>query len=265
MSLGSTYNNNQGNNVNKTPDYSTYSNYRMNNAESTIDASCITFRFWRTNLCIGIFPKKETNNDEVSFDMDNGITIYLSHTKARILKAEIENFLKDPITYNGVGVDSGSAVITISNGLEYGKETPVITIRKINENGEVTTSFAYEFKRNYYSIRNYDGKNFDNNYDDYKNIEVEQLVTLLGEFIKASTNAIAFSVMNQRQYSANRVENKIDSIAAALGVETKSNSNSSGNRNYGNSYFNKGNRSNDEYSSSNSNVSYSQATIDDLE
>lgn len=262
MSLGSTYNNNQVNNSNKTPDYSHYSSYRMNNHESTIDATCITYRFWKTNLCIGIFPRKETNNDEVSFDMDNGITIYLSHTKARIFKSEIENFLKDPVTYNGVGVDSGNAVITISNGMEYGKDTPVITIRKINENGEVTTSFAYEFKRNYYSIRNYNGKDFDNNFEDYKNIEIEQLVTLLDEHIKASTGAMAFSVMNQRQYSSTRVENKIDAIASALGVETKSNSN--GNRSYGNSYFNKGNRNNNEYSSQNS-VSYSQATIDDLE
>lgn len=258
MALGSTYNNNQ--NTRKTPEFSMYSNYRMNNAESKIDPTCITFRYWKTNLCIGIFPRKNTGNDEIAFDMDNGITIYLSHTKARMLKHEIELFLQDPIKYNSVGVPSGSAAITISNGSEYGKDNPVITIRKVAENGEVTASFAYEFKRDYhYSIRNYDGKSFDQIYDDYQNIEIEQLVTLLDEYCKAVTNAVAFTVMDQRKFSFSRMENKIESIANSLGVETPI-SGGNGNGSYNSSYFN--NRSN--LTSANP-AGFEGATIDDLE
>lgn len=259
MSLGSTYNNNQS--ANKAPDFSMYSNYRMNNAESTIDATCITFKFWKTNLCISIFPKKVTGTDEVAFDMDNGITIYLSHTKARILKHEIELFLKDPITYNSVGVPSGQAAITISNGAEYGKDNPVITIRKVNEAGEVVASFAYEFKRDYhYSIRNYDGKDFDQHFEDYQNIEIEQLITLLDEYTKAVTNAVAFTVLDQRKFSFSRVENKIDAIASSLGVEI-SKSSGSGQRKYNSSYFNNSGQN----SSYPSNANFESATIDDLE
>lgn len=262
MSLGSTYNNNQ--NSNKGPELSMYSNYRMNNAESKVDQTCLTFRYWRSSLCIGIFPKKNTGNDEISFDMDNGITIYLSHTKARILKHELELFLKDPVTYNSVGVPSGSAAITISNGSEYGKDNPIITIRKVSESGEVVASFAYEFKKDYhYSIRNYDGKNFDQIYDDYQNLEIEQFITLLDEYCKAVTNAIAFTVMDQRKYSAARVENKINAIASSLGVEITG-GNNGGQRSYSNSYFN--NSSNiTGGSNSNDNVSYGSATIEDLE
>lgn len=261
MSLGNTYNNNQG--ANKTPEFSMYSNYRMNNAESKVDQTCITFRYWKTNLCIGIFPRKNTGNDEVvSFDMDNGITIYLSHTKARIFKHEIELFLKDPVTYNSVGVPSGSAAITISNGAEYGKDNPVVTIRKVSETGEVVSSFAYEFKRDYhYSIRNYDGKNFDQIYDDYQNIEIEQLVTLLDEYCKAVTNAVAFTVMDQRKYSFNRVENKINAIANSLGVEISGGNNGS-QKSYNSSYFN---NSPSNSGGSSSNVAYGSATIEDLE
>ena len=260
MALGNTYNNNQGGY--KSPEVTVYSNYRMNNAESKIDATCITFRFWKTNLCIGIFPRKNTGNDEISFDMDNGITIYLSHTKARILKHEIELFLSDPIKYNSVGIPSGQAAITISNGAEYGKDNPVITIRKVSESGEVVSSFAYEFKSNYhYSIRNYDGKTFDSVYDDYKNIEIEQLITLLDEYIKASTNAVAFTVMDQRKYSFAHMDNKIEAIAESLGVDIKSSS-----RKYngsGSSYFNNNSSSDNSYSSGS--VNYSPASIDDLE
>lgn len=259
MSLGNTYNNNQ---TNKQPDFSMYSNYRMNNAESKIDATCITFRYWKTNLCIGIFPRKNTGNDEVSFDMDNGITIYLSHTKARIFKNELELFLKDPIAYNSVGVASGQAAITISNGSEYGKDNPVITIRKVTDTGEVVASFAYEFKKNYHSsIRNYDGKNFDIIYDDYQTIEIEQLITLLDEYCKAVTNAVAFTVLDQRKYSATRVENKIDAIAASLGVEIAKTGNGNNQRKYNTTFFNNGNQSSD----STVNTQYTQATIDDLE
>ena len=89
--------NNQNGNQNKTPELTVYSSYRMNNAESEIDPTCLTFRFWKNNICIGIFPKKNTGNDEIQFDMDDGITIYLSHTKARILANEIRLFLKDPV------------------------------------------------------------------------------------------------------------------------------------------------------------------------
>ena len=264
MSLGSTYNNNQ--NRSNVPEVSIYSNYRMNNAESQIDATCLTYRFWKSNLCIGIFPRKNTGNDEISFDMDNGITIYLSHTKARMLANELRRFLQDPVMYNSVGVPSGSAAITISNGVEYGKNTPVLTIRKVDGDGNVTASFAYEFKTNYYySIRNYDGKNFDAAYDDYQNLEIEQMITVLEEYIKASTNAIAFTVMDQRKYGVTLMENKIDAIANKLGVEIRSGN--GGQRQYNNkSYFNSnsGGNSGNNYPSS-SNVSYGSATIDDLE
>jgi hypothetical protein len=236
----------------------------MNNAESQIDATCLTSRFWKGNLCLSIYPRKNTGNDEVSFDMDNGITIYLSHTKARILKNELELFLKDPISYNGVGVPSGSAAVTISNGVEYGKNTPVLTIRKVNENGDVVASFAYEFKSNYYyAIRNYDGRNFDSAYDEYRYIEIEQMITLLDEYVKASTNAVAFTVMDQRKYSVARIDTKLDAIAQSMGVELPKGGNNQKRYN-NNSYFNNNSNGNSGYSS-NSGVSYGSATIDDLE
>lgn len=256
-----TYNNNQQ----KQPEYSLFSNYRMNNAESKIDATCISFKYWKSSLCIGIFPRKNTGNDEIAFDMDNGITIYLSHTKARILKNELINFLNDPVKYNGSGVPSGQAVITISNGNEYGKNTPVITIRKVDATGNVTASFAYEFKTNYYySIHKYIGDNFDTDYESYNNIEIEQFITVLDEYIKASTNAIAFSVMDQRKYSLNRIEGKIDAMAEKLGVEIQRNNSYGNNKNYNtNSYFSS-NKSETSYDNKSSDI-YEDVSIDDLE
>lgn len=265
MSIGNTYsNNNQANN--NIQEVTVYSNYRMNNAESKIDATCLTFRFWRTNLCIGIFPRKNTGNDEISFDMNNGITIYLSHTKARILKKELELFLLDSKKYNAVGVPSGKAVISISNGAEYGKDTPILTIRGVSETGDITSSFAYEFKSDYhYSIRNYDGKNFDTIYDDYKNIEIEQFITVLNQYIDASVNAMAFSVLDQSKYSNARLDNKIQAIASSLGVDLKNNGRSSTTGKFTNSaYFSNSKSSSDDKPPFDMDT-YDVATIDDLE
>lgn len=269
MALSSTYNNNKDNKNDLS--LSMYSNYRMNHAESAIDPTCISFRYWKSNLCIGIYPRKNTGNDEVSFDMDNGIVIYLSHTKARILKNEVEKFLMDPITYNGVGVPSGQAIISISNGVEYGKDAPCVTIRKVNDSGEVVASFAYEFRRNYhYSVRNYTGGNdFTKEFNEYNNIEIEQLVTVLDEYVKASTNAIAFTVMHQRQFSFNRLDSKIEAIASNLGVELPKSGQQR--RSYNNSSFfnssngNSGNSYGGNSGGYSSGVSYSSATMDDLE
>ena len=237
MAFGTVYNNNNANNKSNDPGVTVYS-YRMNNAESDVDQTCLNFRFWKNSLCIGIYPRRQTGNDEISFDMDNGVTIYLSHTKARMLKNEIELFMKDPITYSSVGVPSGSAAITLSNGIEYGKNTPIITIRKISESGEIVGSFAYEFKRQYhFAVRNFDGKNFDREYNEYDNIELLEMLTVLDEYVKASTYAVAFTVMDQRRFSADRVEKKVDAISQALGIETAK-TYSSGGKYQKNSYFN---------------------------
>lgn len=258
MSLGNTYNSNTPRKPNDM--LTVYSNFRMNNGESTIDPTCLTFRYWKSNLCIGIFPRKNTGNEEIAFDMDNGITVYLSHSKAQVLKHELELFLSDPVTYNGSGVPTNQGVITISNGSEYGKNTPVLTIRKVNDTGDVVASFAYEFKRNYhYSIRGYDGYNFTKVFDDYQDLEIRQLITILDEYVKASTNAVAFSVMSQRQFSAVRMENKLDAIANSLGVDIGAKSNSG--RYSKSSYFDKSNSSSGGASSNTT----TYASIDDIE
>lgn len=264
-----TYNNNQNQQRNNQPNVDVYANYRMNNAESSIDQTCITFRYWKSNLCIGIFPRKNTGNDEVAFDLDNGITIYLSHTKARILKTELEHFLADPVKYNGSGVPSGQAVISISNGAEYGKNTPVLTIRKMNDNGETVASFAYEFHTNFhYSIRNFDGKNFDKEFEEYNNLEIKQIITLLDEYCKAVTNAVAFTVMDQRKYSATRLENKIEALAAGLNIELPKGAAGQQKKYSGTSYFDQNpGRSGATGTTSGyaGNVSYGTASLEDLE
>lgn len=207
--------------------YVTHSAYKFNNGESKIDPTCLTFGYWKKCLRVGICPKKAENNantDYNAYDAENGIYIYLSHSKARILYEEVKKFISDPYTYNGVGVPTNTGLITLHRGEEFGCDSPVVTIHKLNESGEVISAFAYQFKTDfYYSIRNYnvsDGS-FEKVVDDYKTMELEMFATILDEYVKSMTYATAYTVSDLMTYSNGRINEKLESIMAVTGAQLK--------------------------------------------
>ena len=247
--------------ANKPFEPSVYSPYRMNNGESQIDKTCLTFSMWNKNLKISISPRKE-NSEEMVFDMEHGISIYLNHTKAMMFAHEVKNFLRDPDTYTGSGVASGQGVITISNGKELGFEKPVLIIRKMGENGEVVSSFAYEFKTDYhYAIRNYTGgSDFSKEIEEYKNLEIEQMLTMLEEYYKAMTYTVAYTVIEGNKFNNDRIMNNLKSIAEKLGVEVaRGNSQRGSSFNSATSFFNNGGNNTKSESES-----FPAATLDDI-
>ena len=262
MSLGNTYDNN-ARGKKEVYDPSVYTPYKMNNAEGKIEQTCLSFSLWNNSLKISIFPRKNTGVDgQVSFDYDNGISIYLNHTKARMLANEIRHFMADPEKFDNSGVPSGQALITVSRGTEFNSPAPLIIIRKIDENGTVMSSFAYETKNNFFfSVRNYtEAGQFQKSYDDYRKLELEEIVTMLEEFYKASTCAVAFTVIDQMKYENTRQKNVLNAIASKLGVET---SGGGSRRSYSSSsYFNNASGSGP---SNQSGPGYTQTSLDDID
>jgi hypothetical protein len=180
MALGDTYNNNKNDKNKFSP--SVYSPYKMGNADSVVDPSVLYATFWNNMLKLSIAPRKQTSNaSDVAYDYDNAISVYLTHTKANMLFQEIAEYEKNPDLYNYSGVSSGQGLISISNGREFGVNSPCIVIRKINpETGAEDSSYVYQFKQDYhYSIRNYDPKT--NEFDKifYNKLEIEELKILL--------------------------------------------------------------------------------------
>lgn len=235
MAYNSNYSNNR--NADKPFEPTVYSPYRFNNAESEIDKTCLHFDVWNKSLKISIYPRKD--GEEIQFDKEKGVSVYLNHTKAAIFASEIRNFLKDPVNYSGVGVNAGQGVITISNGTELGYNNPVLIIRKLDDTGTVLASFAYEFKSNFwFSIRNYTGGvDFVKNYEDYKSVEIEEMLLLLDEYCKAMTYMVAYSVLDTNKRNNDFISKRLSAIAEKLGIETF---NRSGSKNYSNasSFFN---------------------------
>ncbi|MGL5752613.1 MAG: hypothetical protein ACRCXT_18900 [Paraclostridium sp.] len=234
MSLGDT-NNSYNNNKKKPYQPKVYSPYKMSNTESAVDQTQFSTSFWNNMLVLTIAPMVQNNGKDIAFDHDNAASIYLSHTKARMLHDELEMFIQDPHQFNNVGVNSGMGLIYISNGAEFGVTTPVLVVSKINpETGVPESSYAYQFKQSYhYSIRNYDGNtaDFDKIYHD--NLEIEQLKTLLRSYYEAMTGALAYTVVDNMKYDMSRINTKLDSCTEKLGVEYKGKS--TGGNKYGSS------------------------------
>lgn len=268
MSLGNNYDNTKKSNTVYDP--SVYSPYKMNNAEGTVDKTCISFTFWNNSLKVTIAPKKQSSDGQVFFDYENGTSIYLNHTKARILAEEMKKFLSDPVTYDNSGVPSGQGLITISRGTEFNSPSPLIIIRKVAENGEIMSSFAYETKSDYYfAVRGYTEKgDFEKDTQSYQNLEILQFITLLEEFYKASTCAVAYTVIDQMKYEHNRQRTVLNSIASKLGVDYNGGGNNGARRYSSSSYFNNASNSNpntvSEYSGP-TGSGYTRATLDDID
>lgn len=255
-----------GNNYDNKKQYSptVYSAYRMNNAESTIDPTCMTYTFWNNSLKISISPKKTNCGENISFDFDNSISIYLTHTKALILAKELEKFMQDPDKYNSCGVPSGAGIITFSNGTEFGKPgTYCVVIRKVNSGtGEIESAFVYEIKSEYYfAVRGYDSNknSFETEKEDYRLLELQQMYTLLIEYTKAMTSAAAYSVVDNMKFDMSRINTKLVKIAEKVGADLGYKNQSYSNK----SYFNQ--NSNNNSNSQSNDYSYSDASLDDIE
>lgn len=219
MALGDLANNNQQKGKNNPV---VYSQYGFGNSESTVDPTRLSTSFWNGMLKLTISPKKGMkSNGAVEWDDENSISLYLTHTKARILHDEIVLFMQNPETYNNLGIPSGAGLVSISNGRELGVSTPCLIIRKLNtENGQVEASFAYEFKQDYhYSIRNFDESTADFDKIYHNNLELEQLLCLLKTYFEAMSGAMAYTVIDNMKYDNSRLNTKINAISEKLGIE----------------------------------------------
>lgn len=252
MALGDNVNNQNKRNYSPV----VYSQYRMSNTESVIDPTNLSTTFTNNMLKISIAPKKTTAGDNIEWDHENGISAFLTHTKARMLYNEIETFQANPNAYSNLGVVSGAGLISISNGKEFGINNPVLVIRKLDSStGKVESSFAYEFKTEYnYYIRNFDEStaDFDKIYD--ASLELEQIKTLLKTYYEAMTGATAYSVIDNMKYDTSRMNTKIDLISEKLGIEKATGGNYNNSNKSSNSIFNNKPARN-----------FSQGTLDDIE
>lgn len=222
MALG---NNNNQNNDKKVEAREGITRIRFYNPNSTVDPSTYQVKYLFGMMKL-VFSPMQANSDpnNARYDYENSGIIYINHMDALILVKEIETFLQDPSLYQNVGcVNNSGSLLSISNGTEFGITTPLMVLRKIDDNGEIIYTYAYEFGTEYYGIRNFnkDTKEYDKFF--YATAELEMLKITLEEYIKSSTNAIAYSINDLNRYQDQGEYNDRKAIMEKLGIEKKNN------------------------------------------
>lgn len=260
---------NYSNNKKQGPyDPTVYSPYKFNNARSTVDQTQLSIQFWNNSLRILIAPKNtDSPEDQPTFDIKNSISVYLNHAKARMLHDVLKNFMANPEEYDNTGVVAGSSIISFTTGKGFGSKFPMVIIRKVDESGNITSSFAYETKGDYhFAVKGFTEtcKEYEKLY--YPNLELESLLTVLEEFVKAETRAMAYSVLDAFKFDQYRTSIKINRIGEKLGLDMNVSSSGSA-RSSSTSYFSRDNNgaSSGDSSSGEYGNGYTSATLEDLE
>ena len=216
-----------------------YSRLRFNNNE---EKKMLSFSFWKGFLKVAISNIKESYS---GVEYEELAYIHLSPNKAYILKSQLLDFinLKDHATTNmSVGVDTGLTdtknFIAIGN-TNTSSEKDIqrsLCIGKVSPDGKIIEKTNFNFNHQYHfgiEWTNIEKMDCSTNYID--DVELNLLITILDEYIKAMTGATAYSVMDMGRFDYSRINTKIELMMNALGIEPKS----SKQNNSSNSYFNR--------------------------
>ena len=223
MALGN-YNNNKRS---SSSDFSVYSSLRFSNNQSEVDKTSLTFTMWNNMLGIQLSPIVTSADGNISYDKDNSITIWLSPVKAMMLSKEIERFINKEAT--NVGVHTRSGIITITDGSDFNIDEPCITIRKMDEDGQIISAYTYVERTKYhYTIDNFEERhNAEPSFEKhmaYDNAELELIKIQCEEYVKAMSMANAYATSQITNRQNKRIEYKINKIAESNGITFDNNS-----------------------------------------
>ena len=221
MAFGNTYNNND-----KQPINVTYSGIGFSNPNGKVAQSKLNISYFNKLLKLGIANKKPSNNNGYdTYDNDNQAAVFVSSTKAKILIEMINKLKEDKDIFN-VSVELKNGLLMISDGTEFGINSYCIIIKAADESGNVSTAI-YETKKDYHKgYINYTE-------DDYKEeilptIEIDAFRSVLDEYVKASTYAVAATVMEASMYKREASTELLYSIGRTVGALSNGNNSSSG-------------------------------------
>lgn len=210
-----------------------FGSYSYMNMQSDIDVTKMNFSFWKGLMKISILnPKSNSTSEYTEWDSDNSIDGYLTPFKARILASGIDKIIAGEISNYGVKIKSGILYITKASDFGKSRDSYVLAINYVDDNGNVTSSAVYEFTNDYhFGITDYnpDAKSF-NTETFNSEFELKMFRDTLINYASASDNAIAASVCDAMSVCiTNKIYNKLDAIGTKVGIEKPKygNSNSS--------------------------------------
>lgn len=230
MPLGAIENRINGN-INGQKEYNPtiYSRISFANKDSKIDPTRLQFSHWNGMLKISILPKVP-GADEYSFK--DSVALHLSVPKAYILIKEIEHYQNDRNegrdTNFFYGVNTPKGLVGIIMGDEFGQaRVPLLTIMRLDEDGNVLNSYAYELKGGdfYTSIRNFRQNTKEFEKFAYEDVELELIKMQLSQYVEAMTMSQAFACVEATKFQDNQVFRSLNQIKDKLGIRVDRKSN----------------------------------------
>lgn len=250
-----TYNNNERQITNNT-----FSSMSFSNSESKIAHSKLNISYFNRVLKVGIALQMngDQNDTFAKFDNENQIAVYISWSKAKILLDLIRKMRLSKDIHN-VCIELRGGLFTVSDGKEFGVPNTCFSIKYANDDGEHVV--IYETKTNYMGAYNYkDSQNYET--AQFNDIELDAFETVLEEYYKAATYAVAASVMEANMYKREYTNNLINAIADKVGAQTAGNNNKNS---YNNKTFlnNNGGGNNNEMNDG-ANTEFTQSSFEDI-
>ena len=234
------YNNNQ-NQISNT----TYTGIAFSNPASKIGQTKLSVSYFNKVMKISIALRNNANSSDeyATYDNDNAVTVYVSLTKAKIL-TDMISYMKENKDVHNVCIELKNGLLKVSDGSEYGSSSPCISISYARDIDAAVSEIIYQTKEGFYTgAYNYkDGKYETKGFDD---MELDTFQMCLEEYYKASSYAIAATVMEANMYKRNAIVEMLKAISDAVGASVNSNK---GGGNFNNKTF----LSNDGGESSNS-------------
>lgn len=227
----------------------TYCPISFTNGDSKL-ASKLEVTYWKGLISFSILPKKQRNAGEEfdSYDKDASISIYLNAGKSRILSNEI-NMMRKTGSVDSVAVcnGKGNTEIVFTDGKQLGLSNAAIIIRNVDENGNEINSLGYEFsksKTQYFSIRNVNFQSTDMDMYYHDDIEIDMFLSILEEYAKSASYAIAASVHDGCFYTLNNIQSDIGLLLDHNGINNGRRKGSKPGTNSQSSFFNRNAASN---------------------
>lgn len=193
--------------------------FSLYNPSSKIDKTSIGFSMWKTTMKISITPAIESAGDELpKYDFKNAVNIFLTPLKAYRFAQILKNFKINPDKYNTFGIPTPLSIITVEKAESFGHPDggPVISIRRVDENGNVELAYSYECNKDALaSIVGFNPsspKSFTQDTELSQDSEIDCIITQLEQYYYAMTNAQSFAVLNQ-------MFPYLDKIATKIGVD----------------------------------------------
>ena len=202
----------------KQPTVNVFSGITFTNPDSPIMQTRLSISYFNKMMCLTFEPRDYINTvrEYPTYNKDLGVKTYLSNTKAKLLLEAMKDMFNNPNSNKtNVGVEVNSGVLKVSNGAEYGANSPCIALLYVKSTGD-KGEIIYHTKVNYEAVYNFNDSTFTK--FSYPNFEIETFMMALEQYYLASSYAIAASIAESNMYRENSHYELLRSIADKVGA-----------------------------------------------